>query len=181
MFRYFIYSIATKDFVFFFLPKMYMNPFIEKLLQTEEHKAPATQQASPNVFVVGKIYATWCGHCVALEPKWKKLTSQLRKMVPKKQHLVIAEIESENMDAGLVALNATHLLNSEKKVELNGGYPTIFKIINGNVTYYEGPREVKPMLKWALDGIKTKSITQKRNHNRKHNRTEKRHKKNKKV
>jgi len=152
-----------------------MNPFIEKIIH------PEASQKQPDVFVVGKIYATWCGHCVALEPKWKKLTRQLRKMVPQKHNLVIAEIESENMDAGLASLNATHLPNSDKKVELNGGYPTIFKIVRGTVTYYEGPREVKPMLKWALDGIKTKSMTQKRHNHHNRNKTKKRHPKNKKV
>ena len=148
---------------------MYMNPFIEKILGTEAKKevteAKKEAEAKPS-FVIGKIYATWCGHCVALEPKWKKLVRQLHKIVPKKHNLVITDIESETMDAGLAALNATHLPNSDKKVELNGGYPTIFKITNGNITYYEGPREVKPMLKWALEGIKTKSITQKRHKKR---------------
>jgi thiol-disulfide isomerase/thioredoxin len=144
-----------------------MNPFIDKILGNEPEP---TKISSKNEFVVGKIYATWCGHCVALEPKWKKLTQQLRKNVPKKRNLVIAEIESENMDAGLAALNATHLPNSDKKVELNGGYPTIFKIMDGKVTYYEGPREVKPMLKWVLAGIKTKSMTQKRHKNHKRGR-----------
>lgn len=158
---------------------MYMNPFIEKIIGTE---APEVPKSSEHAFVVGKIYATWCGHCVALEPKWKKFARQLHKIVPKKHNLVIAEIESETMDAGLAALNATHLPNSEQKVALHGGYPTIFKIINKNITYYEGPREVKPMLQWALDGIKSKSMTQK--HKKNHHRgrkTEKRHHKNKRV
>lgn len=139
---------------------MYMNPFIEKILGTE-----AKKEAKP-AFVIGKIHANWCGHCISLAPKWTILVRQLHKIVPKKHNLVIADIESETMDAGLAALNATHLPDSEKKVELNGGYPTIFKIMNKTITYYEGPREVKPMLKWAIEGIKTKPMTQKRHHKR---------------
>lgn len=151
-----------------------MNPFIDKILGNDPEP---TKTSSTNAFVVGKIYATWCGHCVALEPRWKKLTQQLRKNVPKKRNLVIAEIESENMDAGLAALNATHLPNSDKKVELNGGYPTIFKIMDGKVTYYEGPREVKPMVIWALDGLKSKYTKKNNTRNKRHRKTEKRYRK----
>lgn len=160
----------------FFLPKIYMNPFLEKLLGNEAQPAQPTEHKSGDM-VVGKIYATWCGHCVALEPKWKRMTNQLRK----NKNVVIAEIESETMESDLASLNNNHLPNSDHKVELNGGYPTIFKIVDGKVSYYEGPREVKPMLKWALEGMKShksyithkrktqKRKTHKRSYRKKHN------------
>lgn len=155
----------------FFLPKIYMNPFLEKLLGNEPEEPQHPKQHSPGDFIVGKIYATWCGHCVALEPKWKKMTNQLHKQ----KKVTIVEIESETMESDLAVLNNTHLPNSDQKVELNGGYPTIFKIVDGKISYYEGPREVNPMLKWALEGMKSKkhSMTQKR---KKHSRTQKRKK-----
>ena len=144
----------------FFLPKIYMNPFLEKLLGNEPEEPQNPKQHKSGDFIVGKIYATWCGHCVALEPKWKTMTNQLRR----NKNVVIAEIESETMESDLASLNSTHLPNSEHKVELNGGYPTIFKIVDGKVSYYEGPREVNPMLKWALEGMTSKKhpMTQKR-------------------
>ena len=29
--------------------------------------------------VIGKIYAEWCGHCVALKPEWEAMKQELQK------------------------------------------------------------------------------------------------------
>jgi thiol-disulfide isomerase/thioredoxin len=129
-----------------------MNPFIEKILgNVPEKKTGKPIQANNNkdVFVIGKIHANWCGHCIALAPKWRKLMKIVKKKKPKTQ-LVISDIESETMDNALSILNQKYLSGSDQEVEIQGGYPTIFKIVNGKIHYYEGPREVEPMLKWAM-------------------------------
>lgn len=130
-----------------------MNPFIEKLLGNAPKPAIAPKK---NVFVIGKIYADWCGHCTALAPKWKTLTKILRTKIPKRQ-LIISDIEADNVEGGLSTLNQQFLSDSDDKVAVQGGYPTIFKIVNNKIHYYEGPRDVAPMLKWALEGRKNKS------------------------
>jgi hypothetical protein len=33
---------------------------------------------------------------------------------------------------------------------VQGGFPTIFKIYRGALSYYNGPRETKPMMDWAM-------------------------------
>uniref|UniRef100_A0A6C0D5L0 Thioredoxin domain-containing protein n=1 Tax=viral metagenome TaxID=1070528 RepID=A0A6C0D5L0_9ZZZZ len=130
-----------------------MNPFIDKLLgNVPSTPKPTAIVPHKNTFVIGKIYADWCGHCTALAPKWNKLTKLLRKKIPKRQ-LIISSIESENVDNGLSTLNQTYLSNSDEKVAVQGGYPTIFKVVNNTIYYYEGPRELAPMLKWALTGV----------------------------
>jgi thiol-disulfide isomerase/thioredoxin len=129
-----------------------MNPFIDKLLGNVPSKPTTTIVPKKNTFVIGKIYADWCGHCTALAPKWNKLTKLVRKKIPKRQ-LVISSIESENVETGLSTLNQAYLSNSDEKVAVQGGYPTIFKIVNNKIHYYEGPRELAPMLKWALQGV----------------------------
>jgi len=135
-----------------------MNPFIEKLLGNVQKPAIAPKK---NVFVIGKIYADWCGHCIALAPKWKTLMKILRTKIPKRQ-LIISDIEADNLEGGLSTLNQQFLLDSHDKVAVQGGYPTIFKIVNNKIHYYEGHRDVAPMLKWALEGRKNKSIKMKR-------------------
>ena len=130
-----------------------MNPFIDKLLgNVPSDKKPTTIVPHKNTFVIGKIYADWCGHCTALAPKWNKLTKILRTKIPKRQ-LIISSIESENVENGLSTLNQQFLSNSDEKVAVQGGYPTIFKIVSNKIHYYEGPRELGPMLKWALTGV----------------------------
>ena len=56
-----------------------MNPFIEKLLGNTQPEPKTHTAPKKNIFVIGKIYANWCGHCTALAPKWNKLTKLLRK------------------------------------------------------------------------------------------------------
>jgi thiol-disulfide isomerase/thioredoxin len=131
-----------------------MNPFIEKLLgNVPENPEPKKLAVSNNnKIIIGKIYAEWCGHCIALAPKWKTLLKTMRNKIPKKQ-LVIVNIESENVENGLSVLNEKYLYGSDEKVAIQGGYPTIFKIVNGKIHYFEGPREVSPMLKWAMEGL----------------------------
>lgn len=95
--------------------------------------------------VVGKIYSNGCGHCVAMENPWDDLKNSL------KEKIVFKDIEaSSNMDAELKTLNETYLNGSEQKVSLQQGYPTIYKIDNGKVSYYDGIRETEPMKSWIL-------------------------------
>jgi len=148
-----------------------MNPFIEKLLGNTQPEPKTHTAPKKNIFVIGKIYANWCGHCTALAPKWNKLTKLLRKKIPKRQ-LVISNIESENVETGLSTLNQQFLSNSDEKVALQGGYPTIFKIVNNTIHYYDGQRELAPMLKWALAGI-PRYHQSKKNYNTRKNKTRK--------
>ena len=82
-----------------------------------------------HLVVYGKIYATWCGHCRAMEQDWKRLE---KKMHP----LKCVNIESEEKDHKIAAFNKKHKTN----LELKGGFPTLFKLKKHGapVEYYEG-------------------------------------------
>ena len=105
------------------------------------------QKSSKHKTVIGKLYATWCGHCVELEPVWKKMK--------KLRGVEFVEIEYENIIQGLEKLNARFKTN----VKVNDGYPTIFKIERGQVEYYNGKRTLPELTKWAK---KTQTATRRR-------------------
>jgi thiol-disulfide isomerase/thioredoxin len=112
--------------------------------------------------VVGRIHATWCGHCKDLIPEWAKMKKQLG---PKKYKFV--SIEHSNEGPHLERLNKyLGIVEDEKKVKLNGGYPTIFKALNGQVEYYEGPRTADKLAEWVgkvvQGGTKKRRTSQKK-------------------
>jgi thiol-disulfide isomerase/thioredoxin len=106
--------------------------------------------------VVGKIYATWCGHCKALNPEWIKLTRALKSHHDPGTKYVISAIEQKQQQIGIDHVNNTYLQNSGEKLALNGGYPTLFMIRNGVLSYYEGNRVYLDMLNWYTG--KTKPV-----------------------
>jgi thiol-disulfide isomerase/thioredoxin len=101
--------------------------------------------------VVGKLYATWCGHCKTLDPEWKKMKASVMKN-KKNKDIQFVEIESENMDNGLTKLNKTFSTN----VAVQDGYPTLFKIEKGSkkVEYFNGERNAEEIVKWSLAKMK---------------------------
>ena len=48
------------------------------------------------------------------------------------------------------------LPNSEEKVALQGGFPTLFKLLDGKLEYFEGNRQANDMMSWYLQGTKQK-------------------------
>jgi hypothetical protein len=116
--------------------------------------------------VVGRIHALWCGHCKNLEPEWAKMKKLL---VGGAKKYKFVSIEQTNEGPHLERLNK-HLgiVEEEKKVKLNGGYPTIFKAIDGRVEYYEGPRTADKLAEWVGKVVpggtkKRRTIQKKRN------------------
>ena len=98
--------------------------------------------------VIGKIHAKWCGHCTALVPEWNKMRSEIIKRFKDKYRLIFEEVEQTQEKDKLHKINKKHLANSNNKVEVQGGYPTLFKIHNGKLEYHNGERHSKPMTKW---------------------------------
>ena len=96
--------------------------------------------------VVGLVYANWCPHCTEMKPKWNKMKTELQG----DNHYNVIEIEADQPD------KQERIAELEKK--LNGktidaaGYPTIFKINNGEVEYYDGERSANEMKSWVTGG-----------------------------
>jgi len=103
---------------------------------TEKHK-------SSKPITVGLVYAEWCGHCQALKPIWK----QLKQSLSTNPKFNIFELEDSDVN------KESKLKSVSKKthggsIQVNG-FPTLFKILNGKVEYYNGERTLDALLKWA--------------------------------
>jgi hypothetical protein len=67
---------------------------------------------------------------------------------------VFVEIEASQEEKGKSYVNQHYLLNSPHKLDLQGGYPTLFKIKGGNLSYYPSNlgRELPQLMSWSLQG-----------------------------
>jgi thiol-disulfide isomerase/thioredoxin len=99
-----------------------------------------------NTVVVGKIYANWCGHCQNMADDWNALKNDLAK----RGAFEFSEIEQTHESTLLPAVNEKYLKKSPVKVQLQGGYPTVFKIKEGKLSYFEGNRTFEEMRNWFL-------------------------------
>lgn len=113
---------------------------------------------APSTVVVGKIYADWCGHCQSLLPEWKKLDENIQHRMAKYPNshtkYVVVAIEQKQQDEGIRKVNETYLKNTGRTLALQGGFPTLFKITDGTLEYYDGPRTYLEMLRWYMSAPK---------------------------
>jgi thiol-disulfide isomerase/thioredoxin len=121
------------------------------------------KKTSKNVLHVGKIFADWCGHCQSLQPEWARMKNDMKLAMGrslKNVHIEFVEIGDtpKNKSKGLTVegmmskYNGKHLANSAEKLK-SDGYPTLFKVLNGKLTYYPGARDASSMYKWYMEGV----------------------------
>lgn len=92
--------------------------------------------------VAGLIYADWCGHCNALKPAW----SQLKKHIHTTHEIIEIESSEPTLDEQVSMINQRLKRDSDALVVR--GFPTIFKVDNNNLSYYNGDRSVDDMLRF---------------------------------
>jgi len=90
--------------------------------------------------VVGKLYMNGCVHCDNLVEPWNQMKNKVGGKVE-----VADDIEAAQT-------NELNELNNKYKTDvgMQGGYPTIYKIVGGKVEYYNGERITKELINWAL-------------------------------
>ena len=85
-----------------------------------------------------RFHSTQCGHCIELNQIWPTIVKQ------KSSAFKFIDVNQNDFNNGkLEELNKRY--NVQMQVD---GYPTVYKIINGNATDYNGNRDVKSFLKW---------------------------------
>jgi len=71
----------------------------------------------------------------------------------KNVRIEFVEIEQQQEEAKLNKLNGREEMQKiDKKVGVQGGYPTLFKVCDGMIEYYNGPRQAEAMYKWYMQG-----------------------------
>jgi hypothetical protein len=106
---------------------------------------------APKQIVCGKLYASWCHFCKDLEEPWKQLLTGLSKdpnhVVCINKEVALGDEDESKHDAILTTL--TKQLGARQKIQVKGGYPTIFKLDNfNNVVYHEGARTLEELTKF---------------------------------
>jgi hypothetical protein len=114
---------------------------------------------------VGRIHADWCGHCVSLKHEWKKMQNLFSHAIGRNLKNVHVEyhdfedIKNDPKQSGkdyqkeIDAYNEKHLPHSEAKLALQGGFPTIFRVLDGNLEYFSGDRNHGSIFSWMTKGL----------------------------
>jgi thiol-disulfide isomerase/thioredoxin len=115
-----------------------------------KHQRPDTSLSNSskkqNTVIFGKVYADWCGHCKALEKEWDHMKKNIHKK-GKNKHIVFVQINEKNMGTEL------RKIETDNGVTIHvSGFPTLFRIENGTVKYYNGERTSDKMSEWFLRG-----------------------------
>ena len=115
-----------------------------------------------NTLIIGKIYADWCGHCIALVPEWKKMKQMVYHKRFNNTNVIFKELgdTKENKKRGIKVDSLIAKFNKDNRkgqepVKIDGGFPTIFKIYNGKLEYYKGARDAKSIFAWMASNLKS--------------------------
>ena len=127
-------------------------------------------------WIVGRLYADWCGHCISMKEAWVAL----KKDMEKEGKIKFIEIQDVEIETKLAELNRTYFPN--KTGVKSGGFPTIFLFQTTNpektLNYFTKDRTLELMKKWVEEHTQKKGgkIGGKKGENRK---TKKKQKKSK--
>jgi thiol-disulfide isomerase/thioredoxin len=115
-----------------------------------------TEENTASEWVVGRLYAEWCGHCVSMKEAW----SDLKKDMEKEGKIKFIDIEDKEIKESnkLAELNEKYFPNKTGVKE--GGFPTIFifqtKNPENTLEYYTGDRTKEKMKTWIETHTQTK-------------------------
>ena len=101
-------------------------------------------------WIVGRIYADWCGHCVQMKEMWNRLKKDMKKK--KGGAVVLIDIQDMEMGHKLPKLNKTYFQKGNHAGVKSSGFPTIFMFQVSNpgntLEYYKGARDYLSMKSW---------------------------------
>ena len=104
------------------------------------------------MFLLVKIHANWCPHCVNMRPEWSKLMNNINTKSYKPEVFDIEEKQMHKLDL----LNKKY--NLRTPIQSNG-YPTIVKVYRGKPDYFQGNRDSTSMMSWLYKNIKSNKKT----------------------
>lgn len=81
--------------------------------------------------IIGLAYANWCPHCTSLKPHWDTMKQNLS------SDCRVIEVEESDFNKQNKIDEINHELKGDSELQIHG-YPTMFKINNGKIDYYNG-------------------------------------------
>ena len=138
-------------------PKKRRRTLAEKRPVYKKHNITHRHKRKPQITVVyGKLHSVTCGHCIALEPIWKQVDDHFKHHNRKFPHSRVmykeVAIENSHLGVGIAEANNTYLSNSPTKIESPMGFPTIFRIYDGKLEYFNGNRDYNTLVRWFSRG-----------------------------
>ena len=98
------------------------------------------------MFLLVKIHANWCPHCINMRPEWSKLMNNINTKSYKPEVFDIEEKQMHKLDL----LNKKY--NLRRPIQSNG-YPTIVKVYRGKPDYFQGNRDSRSMMSWLYKNV----------------------------
>jgi hypothetical protein len=77
----------------------------------------------------------------------------VKKRLGDKYNVVFSDIEQSVEKINVDKINNKYLSNSTEKVSVQGGYPTLYKIVGGKLEYFGGARRADEMTNWFSVGL----------------------------
>jgi thiol-disulfide isomerase/thioredoxin len=139
-----IYNIFDEKILF----RFYIMPR-HKTRKHKPHKHKSHAKPKSKV-IVGIIHAEWCSACQDTMPEWEKMD----KMFKSDHRVQILEVEQKQENVEVPRWNEEYLSHSHKKIA-SSGYPTIFKIVRGHLTYYNGSRDAIKLFNWVSRSLRS--------------------------
>ena len=104
------------------------------------------------MFLLVKIHANWCPHCINMRPEWSKLMNNINTKSYKPEVFDIEEKQMHKLDL----LNKKY--NLRRPIQSNG-YPTIVKVYRGKPDYFQGNRDSTSMMSGLYKNVKSNKKT----------------------
>jgi len=95
-----------------------------------DNSGSTVREVGENKKIIGRFYANWCGHCQRMAQDWKKVVQLLNDELKGFSYFNIEH--GNNMEKH--KKNLEQHVKGEVKVD---GFPTIFKVIDGKIEYFD--------------------------------------------
>jgi hypothetical protein len=158
--------------------ELYFAIFIYICIDTKMFSLRIIIMVKQHQLHIGRIHADWCGHCISLNGEWSKMKHEIEHQMGRGLKNVKIEYhdfedseerkkQGHHIDKELEKYNEIFLAKSDNKVAIQGGFPTIFRILDGRLEYYTGERVTPALYSWMTHGIITKKSMDDKNNKQK--------------